>query len=191
MKKTATGLLLILAFSGCAMPATKIYTLNLRPEAPAQQKIHDATVAVVVTSPRYLSQPYIVYRNSTYQLDISRYAKWQDPPDDMLRDAFKEYLARTLFREVRTPGIHQDGIYLLNIDLRHFERRDEGDAFYAEVAFEAIFHSPQGEILFQHGFERRTRLQDRSFAGLAKELSLSLGEGINEVKKKLAKSMNH
>jgi hypothetical protein len=109
----------------------------------------------------------------------------------MLRDAFKESLTRTLFREVRTPGIHQEGIYLLNIDLIHFERRDEGDAFYAEVAFEATFHSPQGNILFQHGFERKTRLEDRSFAGLAKGLTLSLGEVINEVKGKLAEVMYH
>lgn len=190
MKKTATGLLLIFALSGCAMPETKIYTLHLRPEAPTQQRVHDAAVAVVVTAPRYFSQPYIVYRNSSYQLGISRYAKWPDPPDDMLRDAFKESLANNLFREVRTPGINQEGIYVLNIDLRHFERRDEGDAFYAEVAFEATFHSPQGKILFQQSFARKTRLEDKSFANLAKGLSHSLEEGTNEIKGKIEKSMN-
>jgi uncharacterized lipoprotein YmbA len=189
MKKAATGLLLVALASGCAMKETKTYSLNLASEALAQQSISDATVAVVVSSPRHLSQPYIVYRESLYTLDISRYAKWQAPPDDMLRDAIKDPLANSLFREVRTTGSPRRGMYALKINLTHFERWDEADASYAEVAFVATFLSPQGKILFQQDFKRKTKLEDRRFASLAKGLSSSLDEAISELKASLAKAM--
>jgi hypothetical protein len=108
----------------------------------------------------------------------------------MLRDALKDLLSNTLFKEVRTPGIPQEGVYGLNINLRHFERWDEGDASYAKVAFETTFLSPQGKLLFQHSFERITRLEDRRFASLAKSLSDSLDAGTDELKEKITKFMN-
>jgi uncharacterized lipoprotein YmbA len=189
MLNRITGLLLIVFFAACAMPETRIYSLNMQAEKKIPAVSSDVTVVVTVSSPRYLTQPYIAYRTSPYQLAISRYAKWDSPPDEMVRDAFKDSLSAALFREVRTSSYVPNGSYSLNIALKHFERSDEADVSFAEVVFDVSLLSPEGKNLYQSSFLKKIKLEDRSFLSLARGMSSALGEGTEEVRGNIAKAM--
>lgn len=85
------------------MSETRIYNLYLPMDKG--KAIHtkvDASIAILIHSPRYLTQPYIVYRESPYQIEISRYSKWEVSPDEKMREVFKEAVSsmRT-FKEVK------------------------------------------------------------------------------------------
>lgn len=195
MQKRIIGLLLIVFLASCAMPETRIYSLNMpNPPSPPLSKggmggFSDATVAVLVSSPRYLTQPYIAYRTSPYQLAISRYAKWDSPPDEMVREAFKDTLASTFFKDVGTSNFAPSGSYSLKINLKRFERSDEGDLSFAEVAFDVSLLSPEGKNLYQNSITKKIKLDDRSFLSLARSLSSALGEGTEEVRGNIAKAL--
>lgn len=189
MRKKFTGLLFMMFLASCAMQETRIYSLNLPVEKKMANVASDATVVLLISSPRYLTQPYIAYRTSPYQLAISRYAKWDSPPDEMLREAFRESLSSTLFKDVRTSSLAPNGSYSLKINLRRFERSDEGDLSFAEVAFEVSLLSPEGKSLFQNEITKKIQLQERSFLSLAKGASIALGEGVREVNENIGKSL--
>ena len=189
MLKRMLGPLLIVSLASCAMPETRIYSLNM----PAEKKISpvsaDATVAVLVSSPRYLAQPYMAYRTSAYQLAISRYAKWDSPPDEIVRDAIRDGVASTLFKDVRASSFVPSGSYSLKINLKRFERLDEGDLSFAEVAFDISLLSPEGKNLYDSSIAKKIKLEDRSFLSLAKGLSSALAEGTEEVRGTMAKAL--
>lgn len=193
MRKKIMGLLLIVFLASCAMPETKIYSLNMLTPPPSGKVgmggFSDATVAVLISSPRYLTQPYVAYRTSPYQLAISRYAKWDSPPDELVRDAFRDALASTLFKDVRTSNFVPSGSYSLKISLKRFERSDEGDLSFAEVAFDVSLLSPEGKNLYQNSIAKKIKLEDRSFLSLAKGLSSALVEGTEEARSNIAKAL--
>lgn len=183
MQKKIMGLLLIVFIASCAtMPETRIYSLSIPAGKKAPAASTDAVVTVIVSSPRYLSQPYMAYRTSPYQLAISRYAKWDSPPDEIVRDAVRDSISSGLFKAVRTSGFVSGESYALKIDLKRFERLDEGDLSYAEIALDVSLMSPEGTNLYQSSITKKIRLEDRSFLSLAKGLSSALGEGTEEVR---------
>lgn len=184
MKKWLTLLLLLLFVGACAMPETRVYNLSLSVEW--QKTIPpegDASIVIVINSPRYLTQPYIVYRKSPYQLEISRYSKWEASPNEMLRRVFKDALSSAQrFKEVRAMNIVPDGFYSLKINLKRFERSDMGNDSFGEFVFDVQFISPEGKELYQNSISKRTRLEDRTFLSLAKGLSGAVAEGVDEVR---------
>jgi uncharacterized lipoprotein YmbA len=171
------------------MPETRIYSLNLTAGTRPAASVPDAIATVVVTSPRHLSQPYIIYRSSPYQFAVAHYAKWNEPPDEIVRDAFRDSLSLTLFKEVKSANSAPDGSYALMIDLKQFERSDADDGSFAEIAFDVILHAPDGSTLCRNSFAKKTKLADRGFISLAKGLSSVLGEGTEEVRGCLEKEM--
>ena len=111
MRIKAAGLLLFVFLAACAMPETRIYTLNLAADNSPRTVARDATVLLITNSPKHLAQPYIACRTSPYQLVISRYAKWEASPEAMVRDGFKDSLSATLFREARPASFARNGSY--------------------------------------------------------------------------------
>ena len=184
MKKWLTLLLLLLFVGACAMPETRVYNLSLSVEW--QRTIPpegDASIVIMINSPRYLTQPYIVYRKSPYQLEISRYSKWEASPNEMLRRVFKDALSSAQrFKEVRVMNIVPDGFYSLKINLKRFERSDMGNDSFGEFVFDVQFISPEGKELYQNSISKRTKLEDRTFLSLAKGLSGAVAEGVDEVR---------
>ena len=189
MQKILAVLLLSIVLAACSMPETRIYSLKLTTGARSAAPVPNGTAAVIVTSPRHLSQPYIVYRASPYQFAVAHYAKWNEPPDKMVRDAFKDSLSLTLFKEVTAADYAPEGAYALMIDLKRFERSDADDGSFADIAFEVIFQAPDGSPLCRNSFAKKTQLTDRSFINLAKGLSSALGEGTEEVRGCIEKEM--
>ena len=191
MKKWLTLLLLLLFVGACAMPETRVYNLSLSVEW--QKTIPpegDASIVIVINSPRYLTQPYIVYRKSPYQLEISRYSKWEASPNEMLRRVFKDALSSAQrFKEVRAMNIVPDGFYSLKINLKSFERSDMGNDSFGEFVFDVQFISPEGKELYQNSISKRTKLEDRTFLSLAKGLSGAVAEGVDEVRDNIDRSL--
>ena len=191
MKKWLTLLLLLLFVGACAMPETRVYNLSLSVEW--QRTIPpegDASIVIMINSPRYLTQPYIVYRKSPYQLEISRYSKWEASPNEMLRRVFKDALSSAQrFKEVRAMNIVPDGFYSLKINLKRFERSDMGNDSFGEFVFDVQFISPEGKELYQNSISKRTKLEDRTFLSLAKGLSGAVAEGVDEVRDNIDRSL--
>jgi uncharacterized lipoprotein YmbA len=194
MRKGLSVLLLVIFLGACSMsmPETQVYSLDLPNWENSSGSGSDASLAVLINSPRYLRQPYIAYRSSRYQLSISRYSKWEAAPDEMVRQAFGDKLSSSgFFKYVRTTNVVPRGFYSLKIDLRQFERSDEGNASFGELAFNADLFSPEGKELYHAAVTKKVRLEDRSFLSLAKALSSGLSEGAEEVKANIKKSLTH
>lgn len=190
MRNLAAGLLLGTLVTACAMQETRIYSLDPANGAKPALMVPDATAVLIVDSPRRLAQPFIVYRNSPNQIAVSRYAKWHAPPDEMVRDAFKDSLVPALFKEVTAARSAPAGAYTLKVELKRFERVEEGDAFFAEIAYELELLSPDGKSLYRQSFTKRIPLRDRSFLGLAKGLSAALGAGTEEAERSMALTLS-
>lgn len=185
MKRLLLIFICLSLFAACTMPETKIYSLSL-PAGKGNDVRTDASINVLVQAPRYLTQSYIAYRTSPYQLQISRYSRWDAAPDDMVRDAFRDTLsALEVFSEVKASPIMPPGSYGLEINLRRFERSDNGEESFGELVFDISLISPEGKELYHNTVTKSRKLEDRSFLSLAKALSASLSEGINEVKDKI------
>jgi uncharacterized lipoprotein YmbA len=189
MKKWLTLLLPFFFLGACTMPETSIYRLHL----PANQgrtfnQKGDAAIAVSITSPRHLAQPYIVYSKSPYELEISRYSKWDTSPNERIREVFKDAIGSIkAFKEVRIIPGTPEGFYSLKIGLRKFERSETEKDFYAELLFDVTFISPDGKELYQSTISKKSKLNDRTFLSLAKGLSDGLAEGVEEVRNQTEK----
>ncbi len=203
MRKRIMLLSLVVFLASCGMSETRIYSLHMPNPAGSSSAgggvkgnpggmngKPDATIAVLLSSPRYLSQPYIAYRSSPYQLGISKYARWDSSPEEIVQSAFRESLYSSgLFREVRTSRVVPDGFYSLTINLKSFERSDEGGLVFGEIAFEVSLLSPEGKNLYRKSIVKKTQLADRSFLSLARGLSGTLAEGVAEVRSDIGKSL--
>jgi uncharacterized lipoprotein YmbA len=177
----AAALLLAISLLGCGtVPRTSIYTIDL-PEAERLRGANPGApaLAVDVSSPRYLEQAFIAQRTSPYSLDISRYSKWDMAPDKLAAWAFKDALSKTgRFRKVETYNSAPPGHHELDVTLRNFELLDEGGASYALFSIEVVLSSPGEELLYSESFSKKTMLSERSFKGLARQLSLALDEAL-------------
>jgi uncharacterized lipoprotein YmbA len=190
MLKGMAMFLLITVCAACSMPETQIYSLHMSASNKSLNKNTNASIAILMHSPKYLTQPYIAYRKSPYQLLISRYSKWESSPEEMVSQAMRDALSATgSFKETRTSYVVPAGFYSLTIHLKRFERMDEGDDSFGELSFEANLRSPDGRDVYHGSVSKRTKLEDRSFASLAKGLSTSLAEGITEIRGSVQRSL--
>lgn len=185
----------VFLISACTMPETKIYSIymttpplppfsngEIRMGVNEIDSTAEKSLIVMIDAPRYLSQAYIAYRNSPYQLEISRYSKWESPPNNMVREAFKTRIFSTGdFKEVRSSNIVPDGFYSLAINLKKFERYDEGNDSFGDLFFDVQLSSPDGKELYHQTISKHVKLDDETFLSLAKGLSAALSESIEEV----------
>ena len=164
------------------MPDTKIYSLNLSaPEisSPVKDGFSDKSLVILVNAPRYLTQPYIAYRNSPYELEISRYSKWEASPQEMFRGALKNYLSSAgVFKEVRVSNVVPEGFYSFEIDIKKFERYDEGNDSYGELMFDCALFSSDEVRISGSTISKKIKLEDRTYLNLAKGLSKALDQAV-------------
>ncbi len=174
------------------MPATRIYRLDMPAnQVRAVNQKGRASVAVAIASPKHLTQPYIVYSKSPYELEISRYSKWDLSPDERVREVFKDALgSMRVFKEVRAVRYNPEGFYFLKIELRKFERTETEKEFYGELLLDVTFVSPEGKELFQSTISKKSKLKDRTFLSLAEALSGALREGVTEVRESIGRFVN-
>lgn len=180
----------VLLLTSCSMPGTKIYSLAVPEEKTVSGRQTEASVNVTVHSTRYLAQSYIAYRTSPYQIELSRYSRWDMPPVDLVRDAFRDGLsAAGLFREVKASLVTPGGFYNLDINLKRFERLDEGESSSCQLLFEVKLRSPEGNEVYKETISKSVRLEDKGFPTLAKALSTAVAEGIGQSQSGIARAM--
>jgi uncharacterized lipoprotein YmbA len=183
-------LMAMILLISCSMPGTKIYSLAVPEEKAVSGRQTDASLNVTVHSTRYLGQSYIAYRTSPYQIDLSRYSRWDMPPADLVRDAFRDaFSVAGLFKEVKASVVTPGGFYHLDINLKRFERSDEGEISSCQLLFEVKLRSPEGNEIYKETISKKVRLQDKGFPNLAKALSSALAEGIEQSQSGIARAM--
>jgi ABC-type uncharacterized transport system auxiliary subunit len=170
--------------ASCSIPESKIYSVYIKREAAPQAR-GTASLIISLDADRMLAQPYIVYRDSPYQLRISGYSKWDSPPVRIvaaqMEDAFHE---SGIFDGVHVSDTFTEGLYALKVDLHRFEEFDEPDGTFAQIEFDCELIAPDGKPLFYATLLKRRRLEDKSFLSLAKGMSEALQEAIAEVRDK-------
>ena len=189
MKKIFVLIMLILILASCSMPETKVYTLSLTPLVSMDNKQAESSVTLIVHAPRYLEQPYIARRVSEYQLEISRYSKWDSSPADIVKTTFKNAFS-PLFKEVKIAGYVPEGSYLLDLTLRRFERIDNGNGSFGELVFDLKMLSPEGREILKSTVSKSIKLDERDNASLAKALSSALSSAVEEVKNMMSSKLN-
>ena len=168
-------------FAACTMPETKIYSLSLPVERKLNYNISGVSVNIRVQSPRYLSQQYIAHRISPYQLEISKYSKWELSPLEMVREAFVDaFYSRGASKEVKTLNIIPAGYSAVDIKLRRFERTDSANGAFGEVDFDVNVLSPEGKEIYRKTIARKVALERKDNVSLAKALSAALSDAVNE-----------
>ena len=183
--------LLVAMLAACSMPETRMYSLSLPAAVDKQAAGTGAPVNVIVHATRYLSQSYIAYRVSPYQLDIASYSRWEAPPDQMVRDTLRDGLtASGMFKEVSASGAVAPEAYALDVNLKRFERSDEGADSYGELVMDARMLSPEGKEVYRASISRKVKLADRDFLGLAKALSAMLADGEQEMAAGISKALH-
>jgi uncharacterized lipoprotein YmbA len=189
------GIMIIISFFllfACSMPETKIYSICVPIESKTVNGKTDNSVTIVVHAPRYLTQPFIAYRESPYQLKISKYSKWDASPSEIVRGGFKDSLSSTgIFQEVRVSSAIPRGFYSLRVNLKMFERYDEGRDSFGELVMDVDLLSPDARELYRSSISKRVRLDDQSFLSLARGLSSALAEGISEVRSNIVQSITN
>jgi ABC-type uncharacterized transport system auxiliary subunit len=170
------------------MPETKIYNLDIRVEEKTVHSTAEDSLVIRIDVPRYLAQPYIAYRSSPYQMEISRYSKWDSSPKVMVSEGVRDSLFSTgLFKEVKILNIVPKGFYLLDMHLKRFERLDEGNKSFGELDLDVGFYTPESKEIYRGRISRKVHLEDKSFLSLAKGLSEALNEAIEELEDNITK----
>jgi len=167
-----------------SVPATSIYTLDL-PVAEKQMSpnAEDPSLAVHVRSPRYLAQPFIAMRTSPYELDISRFSKWDRPPDELIAEAVRDTIAQTgKFKEVEVYHMPPGGTYVLDLNLRQFELSKEGASSHALFALDVTLTSPAGDEVFSAQYSYDEAFASGGLQRLAEKLSASIEDALNKTR---------
>jgi len=170
-------MLCLCAVASCTMPETKIYSLHIPAENAAVQSRKPVMVTLRVESPRYLGQPYIAWRVSPYQLEISGYAKWELPPVDMIKEHFRDALVAR-FQQVRVSNAVPEGAVVLFINLRRFEGVNDQ---FGELMLDAELFTAEGKEIHRMTVTKKVLLETTDSAGLAKALSSALHDAVQEV----------
>lgn len=196
MNKILCGLILLAVFSlaacSASMPATKIYTLNIPAEEQTNVQKGDALVVITVDAERYLQQPYIAYRNSPYEIEISKYSKWGSAPTRIIGREMQAVLSSAgLFKDVKLARVGPKGYYLIKIDLKNFERSGDKNSPVGALVFDIDLISPDGKELYSTTVSKKEKLGSGSFSALAEGLSKSLEEGLAEVKGDIAEALHN
>lgn len=169
--------LCLFAVASCTMPETRIYSLHVPAENYAVRSRKEVMVTLLVQSPRYLAQPYIAWRLSPYELEISGYAKWELPPVDMVKEIFRDALIAH-FQQVRVSNAVPEGSVVLSVNLRRFEGVDD---HFGELLLDAELSTAEGKEIYRMTTSKKVPLETTDSAGLAKALSSALHEAVLEV----------
>ena len=181
---------LLVFLLSCTLPETRIYNISLLPMKERPNAGASAFVNVILHAPRYLEQPYIAYRISSHELNISNASRWDSSPADLVKGAMKDSLSSSgSFAVVRTSVFTPPKFHRCEVNLRRFERFDKENGSFGELEFEITFRSPAGTILYSGSVSKEAKLADRSFLSLAKFLSDALSQGLNEASAAIVKSL--
>lgn len=171
---------LFLGLCSCTSPQSKIYTIPQTYEIKAKSLSTNASVFLHVKAGKQLRQTYIIDKTSPYEMTHALNAKWEVPPDELIR----EYLAQALLKSelfknvnsVRSATDERD--YGLLVELRDFCRLKEASRFYASLTLDITLKTAQGKVLLQKTYSKKQVLKDDTYLSLAEAMTQILAETI-------------
>ncbi|QWR77465.1 ABC-type transport auxiliary lipoprotein family protein [Candidatus Magnetomonas plexicatena] len=174
--------LLVMVFS-CSVEQNKIYSLNISSfENVSTTGVTDVSLGILVTAPKYLSQPYLSHRSTPYELTTELYSKWEAPPVKMISENFRNALYDlTFFKDVRILTVQRRDYYCLKINLRRFERFNYNTPLQGVVEFDYDLFTPDDKNILHGVFSQKSPLSDKSFTALAESLSIALKDALTQI----------
>lgn len=189
MKRMLMILIFIFVVS-CSSAEMKIYSIYMpiSNEAISSSK-RGETLYLTVRAPRHLEQPYIIFRNSPYELNLSTYSKWEASPSDIIKQNMMEVLtSKKIYREVKlTRPQANEQVEVMIIDLKDFSRYDEGQISYGMLQFAVTLRDKNNKEIYQKDFKVREQLEDRTYLSLAKKISQVLMNIAQDISNSIAK----
>lgn len=194
--KKITFIVILPTVFGCgSIPPDQYFCIHLD-TASLQERSNPTTypftlaVQSVKGSSSY-KQESVMYRQSPYKIGFYPYHKWEAPPVRMVsEELFEAFLESGLFRRVLKTGVGHDVDYLLRGRIKSFEEVDIGDKWFAHVELYMEFvDKREGQVLWRDIVERRTEAEKRNLEAIAKAMSISLGDCINEIMDKVNVSL--
>ena len=177
----ATAAMLMSILVSCmTMPETKIFSLYRPIEEERILCKSDLSIHVFTNAPKHLSQPYIIYRKSDFELDTARYAKWDSAPDETINNTYRLALS-PLFRDIVITRYQDRKAHQVAIELRRFERLDEGEKSFAALEYDFFLRSPDGREIYHRKVMKKEALETRDNLNLAMAMSAALMESVEEV----------
>ncbi|MBF0519158.1 MAG: membrane integrity-associated transporter subunit PqiC [Nitrospirae bacterium] len=182
MNRLFATALLVMVFS-CTVEENRIYSLNISSyENASSPGVTDVSLGILVTAPKYLSQPYLSHRSSPYELTTELYSKWEAPPVKMISESFRNALYDlTFFKDVRIMTIQRRDYYCLKINLRRFERFDDTKPSLGVIEFDYDLLTPDDNNILHGVFAKKSPLSDQSFTTLAESLSIAMKEALIQI----------
>jgi len=185
----AAGLLFLAACA--ASPEIRYFRVEYPLPAPSAGSPLPLTLGIARLA---ASEPYrqerIIYRTSPYQVQFYVYARWEEPPVEMVHARLLEqFVASGRFQRV-VPWRRGDAMdYHLEARLRRFEELDEADGWYGLIELEYELVDGDGKSLLREVMSRRVRIQTQTMDGIVEALSQGLRTGLDEVVDKTAAAL--
>lgn len=176
----AIAAILALALVACvSVPKDKFFRIVYDPPAaPATGlKTTNYTLAVDrIRSIPLLRQTNIVYRNSTHQVDVYPFNRWEARPDTMVTDVFMQALkAGHVFSRV-TELAHADQTdFVLKGWLKRFEQVNSPAGTYAEIWLELeLDRRSDRSVVWTKTFTQQQPVTENGVVGVAAAMSQAL-----------------
>ncbi len=190
MKHLFLSIFLIIVTTSCSAPSARIYSIYIPHEEIRYEKNNDLTLAVDVSGPKYLTQPFIAVRSSKYELTLLNYSKWESSPVKMTASEIKANpLLNATFGDVDIKRVLPADAYKLKVELKRFERIEERENVFGFIEFNAELISPEGRKIYSERLSRQKSIAGNDIKDLAMALSEQLNELIESTARSIAKKL--
>lgn len=195
MKIRFSPIIIVLCFLSLScsmtMKETRTYSIYVPSENTAvSQGTPLKSIALQIHSEDYLNQPYIVERTSPFELDISRYSKWESSPYRIVRREFVRSLSSTgRFKVVKATSSTPKDFYILSIELRQFELLKKEGRSFSSLAMDVALRSPDGAELYNSMILKEKVLIENDSRALAEGLSALLTEALEECREAITDNL--
>lgn len=172
---------LFLGLCSCTSAQSKIYTIPQSYEFKTKSVSTNASVFLHVKAGKQLRQTYIIDKTSPYEMTHALHAKWEIPPDELIRDYLAQALVKSeLFKDIKSvrSALNERDFELL-VELRDFCRLTETSKFYASLILDITLKTAQGKVLLQKSYAKKQVLKDNTYYSLTEAMTQILRETIN------------
>ena len=173
----------LVGLAGCAkIRYPSYYVLNVPPPSPTGRALSLLNPVAVrqFSSPAFLREGPIIYRESPEQLQFYNYDRWAlDPRRAATSAIVSEMRARGAFQSVDLYDGSTTCDWIVSGTLDHLEEVDERADVWIEVGLSARLKSVRtGEVLWQDTSIKRVKVDKRSVPGVVAGMSREMGTAV-------------
>lgn len=191
MRKLAVPLLAALLLAGClSTTSSKRYfqIVAMDKNAEFHPKIGQALYIEPVRVDPLYDDFRVIYRVSPYELKYYSSVFWASKPDNLVREAMRDYLDRKEgFSQVMLDVLQGDPVIALRSNVRLIEEIDNPNVWFGRLAMDLEFLDfKSGTVLAEHSFDKRLPLAGRDSRFLPAVVSGILVDELDVAVRKLA-----